>query len=162
MTFNYKSRKFELVCNELENIEKSNSKVQIVHDKELPNNPKTTINQQKPKESAVGHLKYKMFCFSIMKKLYSLNTSSTIRTNCYLTFIQYVFIYHLCTIFGHVSKTCQSDLDSVISLASSMAHCNFPSISAIYEQCFKQTAPPPLPPPLGLNWSNCLQADTDS
>ena len=74
----------------------------------------------------------------IMKKLYSLDTSCTIRTECYLTFIQSVFIYHLCTIFGHVSKTCQSDLDSVISLASSMVHCNFPSISAVYEQCFKQ------------------------
>ena len=97
-----------------------------------------------------------MFCISIMKKLYSLNTSSTIRTKCYLTFIQSVFIYHLFTIFGHVSKTCQSDLDSVISLASSMAHCNFPSISAIYEQCFKQTAPP------CLNCSYCPQAGTDS
>ena len=73
-----------------------------------------------------------------MKKLYSLNTSCPIKTKCFLIFIQSVFIYHLCTIFDYFSKTCQSDLDSVISLASSMAHCNFPSISAIYEQCFKQ------------------------
>ena len=67
-----------------------------------------------------------------------MNTSCPIRTKCYLAFIQSVFIYHLCNILAHVSKTCYSDLDSVISLASSMAHCNFQSISAIYEQCFKQ------------------------
>ena len=75
-----------------------------------------------------------------------------------------VFIYHLCIIFGHVSKTCQPDLDSVISLASSMAHCNFPSISAIYERCFKQRCLRMYATDLTpcLNWSNCPQAGTDS
>ena len=38
--------------------------------------------------------------------------------------------------FYHNSKTCCTD--NVLSLASSMAHCDFSSISAIYERCSKQ------------------------
>ena len=73
-----------------------------------------------------------------MKKLYFLKVAKPIRTRCYLTFIESVFIYHLCTLYGHISKTCRSDLDHVINVAGSMAHCDFPSLSAIYDRCFKQ------------------------
>ena len=71
-----------------------------------------------------------------MKKLYHLNISCPIRTKCYLTFIQSAFICQLCTIFYHVSKTCRTY--NVLSLASSMAHSDYSSISVIYERCFKQ------------------------
>ena len=74
----------------------------------------------------------------IMKKLYSLRVARPIITRCYLTFIESVFLYHICTLFGHLSKTCLSEFDHVIHVAGSMAHYDFPPISAIYVRCFKQ------------------------
>ena len=39
----------------------------------------------------------------IMKKLYAMHVSGPLRVQCYTTFIKCIFLYHLNTVFGHLS-----------------------------------------------------------
>ena len=73
----------------------------------------------------------------IMKKLSSLGISKPIRMRCYYTFIECVFIYHLCTLFGHISKTCRNSINDVISTASFLADCEVPSLCEVFTRVFK-------------------------
>ena len=80
------------------------------------------LNFKSYTEAVVKKARKRLF---IMKKLYSLRVARSIITRCYLTFIKSVFIYHICTLFGHSSKTCLSEFDHVIHITGSMAHCVF-------------------------------------
>ena len=40
---------------------------------------------------------------NIMKKLYAMHVSGPLRVQCYTTFIERIFLYHLSTVFGHLS-----------------------------------------------------------
>lgn len=74
----------------------------------------------------------------IMKHLSALKVSKPIRVRCYTTFIECVFIYHLCTVFGHLSKASQDAINNVISTAGFLAGCDFSLISDVYNRCFKK------------------------
>lgn len=73
----------------------------------------------------------------IMKKLSSLHVAESIRVQCYTTFIQSVFLFHLCTIFGHLSVTSKSSYNKVIKLAGKLGNCTFDDILAIYNKAMK-------------------------
>ena len=74
----------------------------------------------------------------IMKHLSALRVSRPIRMRCYTTFIECLFIYHLCTVFGHLSKAQQEAINNVISAAGFLAGCDFAPISEVYHRCFKK------------------------
>mgnify|MGYP001795631533 FL=1 len=73
----------------------------------------------------------------IMKKLSSLHVAEGIRVQCYTTFIQSVFLFHLCTIFGHLSANSKSSYNKVIKLAGNLGNCTFDDILAIYNKAMK-------------------------
>ena len=72
------------------------------------------------------------FCYP-----FSSMSSEPIRMRCYYTFIECVFIYHLCTLFGHISKTCRNSINDVISTASFLADCEVPSLCEVFNRVFK-------------------------
>lgn len=72
-----------------------------------------------------------------MKHLSFLKVPKPIRFRCYVTFIECIFIYHLCTVFGHMSKSCRESIDNVISTAGYLAGCRFSCISDVYDRCFQ-------------------------
>ena len=73
----------------------------------------------------------------IMKKLSSLSISKPIKLRCYYTFIERVFLYHLCTLYGHLSKACRNSINNVISTASFLVDCKLPSLNDIFNRVFK-------------------------
>ena len=51
--------------------------------------------------------------------------------------IQRVFLYHLCTIFVHLSPNSKSSYMKVIKLAGKLGNCAFDDILAIYNRAIK-------------------------
>ena len=51
--------------------------------------------------------------------------------------IQCVFLFHLCTIFGHLSANSKSSYNKVIKLAGKLGNCTFDDILAIYNRAMK-------------------------
>jgi hypothetical protein len=70
----------------------------------------------------------------ILKKLFFLHVEEKLRVQCYQTFIQSVFLFHLCTIFGHLSADSKSLYSEVIKLAGRLGCCNFENIRTLYEK----------------------------
>ena len=47
----------------------------------------------------------------IMKKLYAMHISVPLRIQCYTTFIECVFLFHLSTVYGHLSATSKKAIE---------------------------------------------------
>ena len=73
----------------------------------------------------------------IMKKLYSMHIAVPLRMQCYTTFIECIFLYHLSTLYGHLSSSSRKSLNRVISLAGYLGSCKFDTIEAIYERVMR-------------------------
>ena len=73
----------------------------------------------------------------IMKKLYAMYISVPLRIQCYTTFIECVFLFHLSTVYGHLSATSKKAIDKVINLAGYLGDCKFDSINTIYNRVMK-------------------------
>jgi hypothetical protein len=70
----------------------------------------------------------------IMKKLHAMRISIPLRTQCYSTFIECVFLYHLCTVYGHLSASSKLSINKVINLAGYLSDCSFDSIATVYSR----------------------------
>jgi hypothetical protein len=73
----------------------------------------------------------------IMKKLYAMHVSKSLRIQCYRTFIECIFLYHLPTLYGHLSNISRMAINRVIDLAAYLGDCQFQHIDSIYRQAMK-------------------------
>ena len=73
----------------------------------------------------------------IMKKLYAMHISVPLRIQCYTTFIECLFLYHLSTVYGHLSASSKKAIDKVINLAGYLGDCKFDCIDTVYNRVMK-------------------------
>jgi hypothetical protein len=73
----------------------------------------------------------------IMKKLYAMHVSKPVRIQCYRTFIECILLYHLPTLYGHLSNISRMAINRVIDLAAYLGDCEFQPIDSIYQQAMK-------------------------
>jgi len=76
--------------------------------------------------------------FYILKKLSSLGVPRPVIVQCYITFVECIFIYHLCTIYGHLSQACIDSINDIIKTARYLTGCHCNDIKTVYERCFKK------------------------
>ena len=72
-----------------------------------------------------------------MNKLYAMHISVPLHIWCYTTFIECGFLFHLSTVYGHLSATSKKAIDKVINLAGYLGDCKFDSINTIYNRVMK-------------------------
>ena len=73
----------------------------------------------------------------MMKKLHARHISVPLRVQCYTTFIECIFLYHLSTVFGHLSAMSRLSINRVIDLAGFLGGCDFNTIETVYERIMK-------------------------
>ena len=73
----------------------------------------------------------------IMKKLCARRVSGPLRVQCYTTFIECIFLYHLSTVFGHLSAMSRKSINRVLDLASFLGDYDFNTIETVYERLMK-------------------------
>lgn len=61
----------------------------------------------------------------IMKNLHYLKVARLIKTRCYLSFIESVFIYQVSLFYSHLSENLRFDIGQVINVTGAIAHCAF-------------------------------------
>ena len=74
---------------------------------------------------------------NIMEKMYAMHVSVPLRVQCYTTFIECIFLYHLSTVFGHLSAMSRKSINRVIDLTGFLGWSDFNTIETVYERVMK-------------------------